>query len=235
MISRYSAGLVACCLAAACVATPTTSPIEAPEGPVAADQQAGPVGPVAVPPQEPFIPDTQFVLCAGFNVKNAPVSDRAGNIVPYAQLAVFEERIAIALKPVNGGCLSSGYGLRNGRLHEGIDISAPRGTWIYSPAPGIVREAGWANGYGNYVVLEHGLGLYTRFAHLDTFAEGLNVGSEYGFGVAIGQVGNSSTRRVGVHLHYEVLTGNIANPSGSFGLTSRDPFSLPPYVPLPES
>jgi murein DD-endopeptidase MepM/ murein hydrolase activator NlpD len=191
--------------------------------------------PTAPPPPASFIPDERIKICTGLRVQNAPINDRAGYVLEYDRLVVALGRIVLAPVPLNGGCISSGYGQRNGRLHKGIDISAPRGTWVYAAAPGIVLEAGWGGGYGNYVLIDHGLGLITRYAHLDAFAEGLAVDSEVGFGWPVGQVGNTANRRVGVHLHFEVLTGNYNNPRKSFGLQGNDPLAFPVYETPPIS
>ena len=191
--------------------------------------------PTAPPPPGTFIPDETIKICSGLRVRNAPPSDHNSAVLEYDRLVVALDQIVMAPVPLNGGCISSGYGQRDGRLHKGLDISAPRGTWVYAAAPGIVLEAGWGGGYGNYVLVNHGLGLITRYAHLDTFSEGLEVGDELGFGWPIGQVGNTSTQRVGVHLHFEVLTGNYDNPKKSFGLSGNDPLSFPVYVTPPVS
>lgn len=188
--------------------------------------------PNAVPPQGFFVPDETLHVCP-ISVRNAPPSEPSGFIPSYGQLFVVDGRVALATVPVNGGCLSSGYGIRGARLHKGIDISAPRGTWIYSAGPGIVREAGWGGSFGFYILIDHGYGVYTRYAHLDALVEGLEVGSELGFGWPIGQVGNSSTQNVGIHLHYEVLTGDYSTPKKSFGLEGNDPFGFPVYAPPP--
>lgn len=190
--------------------------------------------PSATPPQGSFIPDAFYTVCP-IRVRNAPPSEADGRISQYGQLLVAEGAVALATIPINGGCLSSGYGLRNGRLHKGIDISAPVGTWVYSAGPGIVREAGWGGAFGYYILIEHGFGVFTRYAHLDAFVEGLQIGDELGFGWPIGQVGNSSTQSIGVHLHYEILTGDYTTPKKSFGLSGNDAFALPIYVPPPNS
>lgn len=203
----------------------TTLPVPAPIDPTIS-------GPKATAPVAAFVPDTEFRICPGLRVRNAPASDREGYVQNYAQLVVYENRIAIAPVPLNGGCLSSGVGIRNGRLHKALDISAPRGTWVYSGAPGIVREAGWGGGYGNYVLVEHGYGLFTRYAHLNAFAEGLSIGLQVDFGVPLGSVGNTSSQRIGgPHLHYEVLVGDYNTPRKSFGLQVKDPLTFPAYVP----
>ena len=220
----------------ACVTTP--APVR--DGPASAGGLGDGVSeqvnlPTAPPPAGVFIPDETIKICNGLRVRNAPANDHTSAVIEYDRLAVALDRIVFAPVPLNGGCISSGYGQRDGRLHKGLDISAPRGTWVYAAAPGIVLEAGWGGGYGNYVLINHGLGVITRYAHLDTFVEGMEVGVELGFGWPIGQVGNTSTQSVGVHLHFEVLTGNYDNPKKSFGLSGNDPLGFPVYITPPVS
>jgi murein DD-endopeptidase MepM/ murein hydrolase activator NlpD len=96
------------------------------------------------------------------------------------------------------------------RPHEGIDISAPRGTPIEAPADGIVREAGWINGYGNTVVLDHGYGIETRFAHASKLL--VHLGQRVHRGDRIALVGSTGLS-TGPHVHYEVrLNGHPVNP-----------------------
>ena len=219
-------------LAISACATTTPAPISQPNN--TPPQETTATDPASVPsntpPQGYFVPDDKFAVCP-IRVRNAPPSEADGDIPTYGQLFVIDGSLALATIPVNGACLSSGFGIRGERLHKGIDISAPRGTWVYSAAPGIVLEAGWGGSFGNYILLDHGDGVFTRYAHLDAFVEGLEVGAELGFGWPIGQIGDTSTYKVGVHLHYEVLTGNYDTPKLSFGLTAHDPFSFPVYIP----
>lgn len=220
---------------AAC-ATPPSRPVPGP-GPVTPGPVSqGLIGPTAMPPALAFVPDEAFYLCDGLRVSNAPASDRYGRVVRYARLVVHDDRLALAPVPINGGCLSSGVGPRNGRLHKALDISAPQGTWVYAGAPGIVLEAGWGGGYGYYVLVDHGHDLFTRYAHLSSFAEGMRVGLPVSFGTPLGQVGMTSSQRItGPHLHYEVLVGDYGTPRRSFALKPVDPFTFPPYLPPPET
>src|SRR5206468_9673767 len=66
--------------------------------------------------------------------------------------------------PVNGP-VTSPFGMRWGRMHEGIDIGVPSGTPIHAAAAGKVVYAGWMEGYGNLVAIDHGRGLSTAYAH----------------------------------------------------------------------
>lgn len=108
--------------------------------------------------------------------------------------------------PVNGTVVS-GYGWRWGRMHEGIDISASTGTPIWATAAGNVIYAGWLGGYGNLVVLDHGNGLATAYAHASSIV--VSVGQSVGQGETVslvGSTGNSS----GPHLHFEVRVNGAA-------------------------
>ena len=108
--------------------------------------------------------------------------------------------------PVNGAVVS-GYGMRWGRLHEGIDISAPSGTPIWAAAAGTVIYAGWLGGYGNLVVVDHGNGLATAYAHASTILVGVGQQVSQGETLSlVGSTGNSS----GPHLHFEVRVNGVA-------------------------
>ncbi len=100
------------------------------------------------------------------------------------------------------GLLSSGFGWRWGRLHQGIDIAAPVGTPIWAAASGIVDFAGWNNGgYGNLVDIRHANGAITRYAHLSAIyvKRGQSVNQSQVI-AAMGSTGFST----GPHLHFEI-------------------------------
>ena len=111
--------------------------------------------------------------------------------------------------PVNG-TVTSGYGMRWGRLHEGIDIAAATGTPIWAAAAGTVIYAGWLGGYGNLVVVDHGNGLATAYAHASAILVSVGQSVAQGETVAlVGSTGNSS----GPHLHFEVrVNGTAVDP-----------------------
>jgi murein DD-endopeptidase MepM/ murein hydrolase activator NlpD len=108
--------------------------------------------------------------------------------------------------PVNGTVVS-GFGMRWGRLHEGIDIAASTGTPIWAAAAGTVIHAGWLGGYGNLVVVDHGNGLATAYAHASAILVGVGQTVAQGEVISlVGSTGNSS----GPHLHFEVRVNGIA-------------------------
>jgi len=96
------------------------------------------------------------------------------------------------------------------RPHEGIDIATAYGTKIIAPAAGRVIKVGWQNGYGNMVVLDHGYGLETRYAHMSRWA--VREGQSVKRGDVLGYVGSTGLS-TGPHLHYEVLQdGRAVDP-----------------------
>jgi len=112
--------------------------------------------------------------------------------------------------PLQNGRISSNFGVRhdpiNGheRHHEGVDIAAPRGTPIASAGDGTVIFAGWQRGYGNTVIVEHGDGRRTRYAHAEKLF--VHPGEIVGAGQTIAAVG-STGHSTGPHLHFEVIEG----------------------------
>jgi murein DD-endopeptidase MepM/ murein hydrolase activator NlpD len=111
--------------------------------------------------------------------------------------------------PVNGAVVS-GFGWRGGRMHEGIDITASSGTPIWAAAAGTVIWASWRGGYGNCVVVDHGNGLATLYAHASSILVGVGQPVDQGETIAlVGSTGNSS----GPHLHFEVrVNGSAVDP-----------------------
>ena len=111
--------------------------------------------------------------------------------------------------PVSG-TLTSPFGMRWGRMHEGIDIGAPEGTPIYAAAGGTVIYAGWEGGYGNLTVIDHGNGLSTAYGHQSQIAA--SNGQTVARGQVIGYVGNTG-HSFGPHLHFEVrVNGTPVDP-----------------------
>ncbi len=110
------------------------------------------------------------------------------------------------------GVLTSGYGMRWGRMHKGIDIAAPTGTPIVASAPGEVITAGWnSGGYGNLVEIRHPDGTMTRYGHNSRIV--VRKGQEVEQGQHISDMG-STGYSTGPHLHFEVHPGgeSAVNP-----------------------
>lgn len=124
-----------------------------------------------------------------------------------------------AIQPVSNKDLkrtASGFGWRvdpiygTRKFHEGMDFSANIGTDVYVTGNGTVIKAGWKTGYGNLIVVDHGYGYQTWYAHLSKYHT--RVGKKVVRGEVIGEVGNTG-KSTGPHLHYEVhFKGKIMNP-----------------------
>ncbi|RUO42894.1 hypothetical protein CWE15_05700 [Aliidiomarina taiwanensis] len=122
----------------------------------------------------------------------------------------------IAGRPISTGWLASEYGIRRDpftgtpTMHRGIDYAADLGTPVAATGAGIVTHAGRRSGYGYLVEVDHGAGLRTRYAHLDSYQ--VKVGDVVTRGQVIGEVGQTG-RATGPHVHYEVLeNGRHINP-----------------------
>jgi murein DD-endopeptidase MepM/ murein hydrolase activator NlpD len=137
---------------------------------------------------------------------------------------------APSLWPVQGS-ISSSFGEREdpfngeGAFHKGVDISATYGTPIRAAADGVVESAAMENGYGRQVLIDHGHGLKTLYAHMSGFT--VTQGQSVIRGQVIGYVG-SSGRSTGAHLHYEVqIHGTPVNPHKYLRTTLADLSSNP--------
>jgi len=124
-----------------------------------------------------------------------------------------------AIQPVANKDLkytASGYGMRidpiykTAKFHSGMDFSANIGTPVYATGDGVVKKAGWQSGYGKIIVINHGHGYETWYAHLNDYD--VRVGQKVKRGEVIGEVGNTG-KSTGPHLHYEVhVKGKVVNP-----------------------
>jgi murein DD-endopeptidase MepM/ murein hydrolase activator NlpD len=113
--------------------------------------------------------------------------------------------------PVSGA-VTSGFGSRWGRMHEGIDIAVASGTPVHAAASGTVIYAGWMSGYGNLVVIDHGNGLATAYGHNSSLSVGQ--GATVGAGSVIALSG-STGHSTGPHVHFEVrVNGSPVDPLG---------------------
>lgn len=107
--------------------------------------------------------------------------------------------------------IASGFGWRMHPIyripkrHEGVDFTAPTGTPIYASGDGVVTNCSYEGGYGNCLIINHGYGYQTRYAHLSAYA--VKPGTRVKRGQKIALVGNTGAS-VGPHLHYEVEYNN---------------------------
>jgi len=138
--------------------------------------------------------------------------------------------------PVDGARISSGFGMRfhpvlgYTRMHKGIDFAVPVGTPVMAAGSGMVESAGWSNGYGNFMLIDHGNSYATGYGHLSRFAPGVHKGSHVHQGEVVAYSGNTGLT-TGPHLHYEIrinkvqvnpLTVKVARGRMLFGHDLRD-------------
>ena len=124
-----------------------------------------------------------------------------------------------AIQPVSNKDLkmtASGYGMRidpiykTVKFHSGMDFSANKGTPVYATGNGVVTKAAWEGQYGNCIIIDHGFGYVTKYAHLSKYD--VKRGQRVVRGQTIGRVG-STGKSTGSHLHYEVhVKGRVVNP-----------------------
>ncbi|MFN4219300.1 MAG: murein hydrolase activator EnvC family protein [bacterium] len=120
------------------------------------------------------------------------------------------------LWPTTSSVITSYFGYRvhpiwgGTRFHSGIDIGAPYGAPIYAAADGVVIFAGWYYGYGNTIIIDHGSGISTLYAHCSSIS--VYKGQVVSKGQVIGRVG-STGNSTGPHLHFEIqINGQPVNP-----------------------
>lgn len=141
----------------------------------------------------------------------AKAADALGAPIELRPAAKPAVQTGIAAPPLKymplAGRLTSRFGMRahpilgGYRQHSGVDLAAPTGSPVLATAAGTVTYADWRSGYGLLVVVEHGGGLQTRFAHLSRIVVG--TGQRVASGQLVGLVG-ATGRATGAHLHYEV-------------------------------
>lgn len=206
----------------ACSSRPTPT-VSYPQGSVSPQPQSSRAA------QGPFQPDYYLFACTP-SFANRPDTDRNGRVLTYDALIVVNG-ILLATAPVNGACMTSGFGPRYGRPHKGIDLQSKPASTVYSAAPGRILEVSQQTGFGNQVLIDHGKGVFTRYAHLANFTRGLAPGQEIGFGQPLGLMGRTGNATA-IHVHYEILTGTYNTPQKSWGLTANNPLDFPRWSGL---
>ena len=110
-------------------------------------------------------------------------------------------------RPVAHAIVTAEFGVaRGGGVHQGIDLAAPKGSPVWATADGEVVFAGRGGRYGRTVVVDHGNGYRTRYAHLKKIET--KQGKQVRRGDVVGRVG-ASGRASGSHLHYEVIRNGV--------------------------
>jgi len=163
--------------------------------------------------QEIFIPDAQKTFIAA---KKPPTRTNVSyrNNVPAATNSIAS--LGFRIRRPTQGTLTQNYH----RSHYGIDIGNKRNTPIYAAAAGtvkIARPSGWNYGYGTYVVIDHGNGVETLYAHNQT--NKVSVGDYVKAGQLVSLMGNSGNvwGPTGIHLHFELrINGRKVNPNNYF-------------------
>jgi len=147
----------------------------------------------------------------GYNESMRSLESRYRGLEESLSEAALVESTRPSVPPLKG-YITGGMGRRDDPLlsgaidyHTGVDISAPYGKWVYAPGDGTVIFAGYREGYGNIVVIDHKFGLTTRYGHLSRI--GVQLGQRVSRHDHIGDVGNSG-RTTGPHLHFEILQHN---------------------------
>ncbi len=135
----------------------------------------------------------------------------AAQLAPSQGVAPVKQGSGALIWPVSGPVVS-GFGMRWGRMHEGIDIAVPAGTPIRAADGGTVVLAGWTDGYGNYTCIQHTSTMSTCYGHQSSYAT--SSGATVSQGQVIGYVGCTG-HCFGDHLHFEVrINGSAVDPMG---------------------
>lgn len=202
--------------------------IEAARDAIAAEEQALASARSAVQQRQAQLVSARRTREAALEKVNSVESDLEGSVAEIqAEIAATLQSTASAPLPAGpirygsgqfiwpvDGPVVSGFGMRWGRMHEGIDIAVPAGTPIRAAAAGsvvLVQSEAESGGYGNFSCLDHGGGLQTCYAHQSSFA--ITSGS-VSQGDVIGYVGCTG-HCFGDHLHFEVrISGAPTDPLG---------------------
>ena len=167
-----------------------------------------------------------LTACPGMSTAHAADVDQKLDVEDFKPQILVNNKVRLATAPVGGGCYSSPFGMRNGRLHKGVDYYSKVAVPVFAAGAGKIRKREYRSDYGNMIVIDHGDGVYTRYAHLESFA-GVDVGDRVSAGQEIGIMGHTAGYKVPRHLHYEILTGTWSAQAGSFALTPIDPMAQP--------
>lgn len=139
------------------------------------------------------------------NFKNSFYPDNTtlkGNLIVFSPSSVVSAEVDPVFTEPAKGVVTSPFGQRWGRLHEGIDIGGVHGSEIVATEDGVVELAQWVNGYGNYVKIMHRNGYSSAYGHCDSLL--VSSGDVVAKGQTIATMGNTGNS-TGTHLHFEIL------------------------------
>ena len=179
--------------------------------PIAAQQPKAPEPQIEVDSQIAVIPPAPVIVKRSANAITIPTEGAVSDSKTTSD-SKYEERPAVSSNVSVGSVF--GYRrdpfTRRARFHSGVDIKARWGDPVGASQAGTVQFAGWYHGYGNMIIVDHGGGVATHYAHLSSFD--VEVGARVERGTIIGRAG-STGRATSPHLHYEVrIAGNPMNP-----------------------
>lgn len=157
--------------------------------------------------------DTETAVSKLYEKPVEPVVQYASTGYAYtAQTVNSGKKVSIGIsliRPISG-TITSRFGARGRSTHTGLDIATNRGTPIKAAAGGTVTYSGWKGSYGNLVIISHGNGVQTYYAHCD--ARYVSAGDTVSQGQVIAAVGNTGNS-TGPHLHLEIRVNGVAqNP-----------------------
>ena len=159
-------------------------------------------------------------LCPRIKVSNAPNLKRASTGCVHG--------IKLLVAPAPKACLSSGFGKRLTRRHTGIDYQSKPAGAVIAAGNGTIVEIGFRKkDFGNWMIIDHGEGVYTSYAHLARFNKSIHRGSKIVRGQKLGIMGSSGNITDAIHLHYEMREGDYNKERNWWLLDPVDPFSLP--------
>ncbi|HEY9687785.1 MAG TPA: M23 family metallopeptidase [Coleofasciculaceae cyanobacterium] len=173
-------------------------------------------------PQGMALPADSDILDEPWLATNSGTINEEGLVIPHldddptgipidGKGAALNDKVLHLLKPVQNALVSSPFGWRWGRPHQGIDLAAPTGTPILAAEHGKVVYSGWKSGYGNFVAIDHGRGYLTHYAHCSRVL--VRNGQAVGKGQIIAKVGNTG-HSTGPHLHFELVAHGVhRNPA----------------------
>jgi murein DD-endopeptidase MepM/ murein hydrolase activator NlpD len=184
---------------------------ETSKAPQNAQPQKAPEPQTEIDLENAVIPPAPVIVKRSTNAIMIPM-DGAGPVSKKSSDSKYEERPAVSSSVSVGSVF--GYRrdpfTRRAKFHSGVDIKARWGDPVGASQAGIVQFAGWYHGYGNMIIVAHGGGVTTHYAHLSSFD--VEAGAHVERGTIIGRAG-STGRATSPHLHYEVrLDGNPLNP-----------------------